>query len=94
MHPKTGKICVPIDPKRPDAFKVSEVPTLTQCINEIGAKSNQVKHEDGDSLTPQCLEPFMATFRSFLKGCDKDRMLNQQAANKEKAQNGSGGMDF
>lgn len=29
VHPKTGKICVPIDPKRPDDFIVSEVPTLT-----------------------------------------------------------------
>ena len=53
-----------------------------------------VKHEEGDSLTPQCLEPFMATFRNFLRGCDKDRMLTMQAANKEKAQNGSGGMEF
>ncbi len=47
VHPKTGKkikmltalvgkICVPIDPKKPLEFKVTEVPTLTDCIRELG----------------------------------------------------------
>lgn len=31
-----GKICVPIDPTRPHDFYVSKVPTLTECINELG----------------------------------------------------------
>jgi len=29
VHPKTGKICVPIDARRPDAFDCTRVPTLT-----------------------------------------------------------------
>jgi len=33
VHPKTGKICVPIDATRPDEFSVMNVPTLTQVIN-------------------------------------------------------------
>lgn len=37
VHPKTGKICVPIDPKKPHDFKVEKVPTLTDCINELGS---------------------------------------------------------
>ena len=62
---------MPIDPKKPDAFKCDDVPTLTSVINEIGNQSNSTrKFEEGDSLTPECLEPFMATFRSFLKGID------------------------
>lgn len=36
VHPKTGKICVPIDPTKPHDFIVSKVPTLTECINELG----------------------------------------------------------
>lgn len=31
-----GKICVPIDPTKPHDFVVTEVPTLTICINELG----------------------------------------------------------
>ena len=83
-----GKICVPIDPKRPDDFIVSQVPTLTRVINEIGAQANKQRtHEEGDSLTPECLEPFMATFRSFLKGCEMKRIQALKEANAEKAAN-------
>ena len=39
VHPKTGKICVPIDPQRPDDFNCEQVPTLTSVYNEIGSMS-------------------------------------------------------
>jgi DNA primase small subunit len=55
VHPKTGKfvlcdcclgkICVPIDPLRPHDFYVSKVPTLTDCINELG-QSKFLKEEE------------------------------------------------
>ena len=71
IHPKTGKICVPIDPKRPDDFKCNEVPTLTMVINELGhykSKEDVDKmKEDGESITPPCMQPFMKTFKEFLK---------------------------
>lgn len=67
VHPKTGKICVPIDPKNPDDFDCTNVPTLTSVIREMGQMSaSQKKLEDGESTTPPCLEPFMQTFRQFL----------------------------
>jgi len=53
VHPKTGKICIPLDPQNMDNFKVNEVPTLTQVINEMGSLDKHV--EDGDSVTPPCL---------------------------------------
>ena len=31
VHPKTGKICVPLDPKAVDEFSPETVPTL-QCV--------------------------------------------------------------
>ena len=69
VHPKTGKICVPIDPRRPDDFKCNEVPTLTQAITELGeiGKDVDVLKEEGDSITPPCLQPYMKTFKDFLK---------------------------
>ena len=62
IHPKTGKICVPIDPKNPDAFNCERVPTLTTVINEIGSGQREV----GQSTTTPSLEPFMRTFKEFL----------------------------
>jgi len=72
VHPKTGKICVPIDPRDPEAFKVSKVPTLTSVINELGQGQNN--REDGGSSTPQCLVPYMETFHNFLKTIDSKRI--------------------
>ena len=37
VHPKTGNICVPFDPANVQNFKLSEVPTLTMVINELGS---------------------------------------------------------
>ena len=69
IHPKTGKICVPIDPRQPDAFDCENVPTLTQVINEMGQMSaSERQQEEGESTTPPCLEPFMRTFKDFLNG--------------------------
>jgi len=35
IHPKTGKVCVPIDPSKVDSFNPLTVPTITQLTDEI-----------------------------------------------------------
>ena len=40
--------------------------------------------EDGDSITPPCIEPYMATFRLFLKNTEDKRIRDLQKANKNK----------
>lgn len=92
-----GKICVPIDPKRPDDFDCSRVPTLTQVINEMGTMSADKRtREEGDSLTPPCLEPFMATFKEFLETSRKLQINSIKEANKAKqsASAAATNMDF
>ena len=37
VHPKTGKICVPINYSQAGSFDPQTVPTLTTVINEIGS---------------------------------------------------------
>jgi len=69
VHPKTGKICVPINYAQADIFDPQTVPTLTTVINEIG--QGQVVKEDGDSVTPQSLIPYMNTFKTFLRNIEK-----------------------
>ena len=95
VHPKTGKICVPLDPKNPDDFKVDEVPTLTQVINELGASKN-TNREEGDSITPACLAGPMTTFKAFLKSCEGKRIKEIQASSKniKKSEGTSNNVDF
>ena len=45
VHPKTGNICVPFDPNNVQNFKLAEVPTLTNVINELGQVQRE-KRED------------------------------------------------
>merc|ERR1712179_438026 len=35
IHPKTGRICVPLDPHKIDSFDPGSVPTITQLTDEI-----------------------------------------------------------
>ena len=97
IHPKTGKICVPVNAKRPDDFVVHEVPTLTMVINELGsAGASDMAKEDGDSLTPDCLRPYMETFKNFLRNCEKKSLEELKAKNLAKKQKGGDDtmMDF
>jgi hypothetical protein len=48
------------------------VPTLTSVINELGSGATQ--KEEGGSVTPNCLVPYMATFHNFLKTIDSKRI--------------------
>jgi DNA primase small subunit len=35
VHPKTGKVCVPIDPEAAWEFDPEEVPTVQQLVQEL-----------------------------------------------------------
>lgn len=35
IHPKTGRVCVPVDPRTIDKFDPEKVPTVSQLLNEL-----------------------------------------------------------
>ncbi|RHY28618.1 hypothetical protein DYB32_005833 [Aphanomyces invadans] len=41
IHPKTGRVCVPIDPRRIDDFNYETVPTLASLERELNAKDRE-----------------------------------------------------
>jgi len=45
VHPKTGRVCVPIDPVNADAFDPFSVPTVRTLCLEVDAYDNAHKHE-------------------------------------------------
>jgi DNA primase small subunit len=37
VHPKTGRVCVPVDPERIEEFDPEHVPTVGQLLQELDA---------------------------------------------------------
>jgi DNA primase small subunit len=55
VHPKTGRICVPVDPEKIDEFDPHTVPTVGQLLQELDAGTSESTGEEhsGLSLHPQ-----------------------------------------
>ena len=39
IHPKTGRVCVPVDPRTVDKFDPARVPTVQQLLRELDTAS-------------------------------------------------------
>jgi len=86
VHPKSGRVCVPIDPKDPEAFVPEEVPTVLQLLQEIdewdaknkGAATEGEKGEqEGEGkkvpdFEKTSLRPYVEFFRNFVNGLLKE----------------------
>ncbi|KAG8193668.1 hypothetical protein JTE90_024031 [Oedothorax gibbosus] len=83
VHPKTGRVCVPIDIKTVDSFDPFTVPTISSLCKEIDEydaslkeanKNEETTDEDQVSATPKIedfnktsLRTSIETFRKFVK---------------------------
>ena len=52
IHPKTGRVCVPIDPQKVDDFKPEAAPIVSDIINDL----DKVKGEYQDFIGLTVLE--------------------------------------
>jgi DNA primase small subunit len=43
VHPKTGKVCVPLDPAQADAFDPDAVPTVQSLLAQLPADAPKVR---------------------------------------------------
>ena len=71
IHPKTGRVCVPMDPMAVDDFDPMAVPTLARMLNELEEYSGKENKDDGDKKVEDFQKTSMAdavsTFeRTFL----------------------------
>ncbi|KAG2307928.1 hypothetical protein Bca52824_027676 [Brassica carinata] len=74
VHPKTGRVCVPIDPNNCDEFDPLAVPTLSQLIEEINSGGSRMDVDDDDDSDRCLLGKSIKFFRSsflepLLKSC-------------------------
>nr|XP_022908428.1 DNA primase small subunit [Onthophagus taurus] len=91
VHPKTGKISIPFNPKLADKFNPDLVPTidtLVDEINEYDAKTNEQKNEMGDDpiKTTSVIKDYKKTsllkpinlFGEFIRGMELDLNKNNE----------------
>ncbi|KAG4301295.1 hypothetical protein PCANB_002534 [Pneumocystis canis] len=86
VHPKTGKICVPIDSNFPEKFNPFEVPTVTQLLDEIDAwdkkhQENQQKSEKQDHISDYektSLKPYIEYFKKFVSLIIKEETIQEK----------------
>ncbi|KAL8874062.1 MAG: hypothetical protein Q9174_000567 [Haloplaca sp. 1 TL-2023] len=73
VHPGTGRVCVPIDTKKVEAFDPLSVPTVTQLLGEIDrwdAEMKKPEQEEGMKRVPDyektSLKPFVDYFKTYV----------------------------
>jgi DNA primase small subunit len=71
IHPKTGRVCIPVDPNTIDDFNPETVPSLTTMADEINAydkKHGEEKKKEVDDIQKTSMAGHIAFFeKSFLK---------------------------
>lgn len=82
VHPKTGKVCIPINPKVVDQFDPQNVPTIMTLIDEVNAFDQKEITEQGESVDnikrikdykkTSLNKPFHA-FQEFLRGLENSQ---------------------
>ncbi|KAL6758132.1 primase subunit of DNA polymerase alpha [Haematococcus lacustris] len=90
VHPKTGKVCVPLAPEQADAFDPDTVPTVQQLLAEL-PPSTSGAHKGLEEWQSTRLAEAVQLFEShFLEGCL--RSGREQIASKSKALVAASGM--
>ena len=89
VHPGTGRVCVPIDPKRLNRFDPLGVPTVTELLGEIDAFDEQAIKEVSDVKQTQdyektSLRPYVDYFRSYVTGLLREEKGEKRETEREK----------
>eukprot|EP01026_Neomeris_dumetosa_P077529 TRINITY_DN83708_c0_g1_i7.p1 TRINITY_DN83708_c0_g1~~TRINITY_DN83708_c0_g1_i7.p1 ORF type:complete len:458 (-),score=51.62 TRINITY_DN83708_c0_g1_i7:192-1565(-) len=68
VHPKTGNVCVPIDPKNAYEFLLHKVPKVQELIRQLSQKENKenVTHKQGDWMQTDLQEAIEFFQKQFL----------------------------
>ncbi|KFY10005.1 hypothetical protein V491_07847 [Pseudogymnoascus sp. VKM F-3775] len=80
VHPGTGRVCVPIDTRKLEAFDPLAVPTVTELLGEIdkwtGPEEVGGKHVQDWEKTS--LKPYIDYFRTFVAGIVRDEKESEK----------------
>lgn len=80
VHPKTGRICVPIDPEKIDEFDPELVPTVSQLLRELDAVGSEPSGEEHSDWEKTSMKPYVDMLEKHALGLmgevRKDRLAN------------------
>ncbi|KAI9332377.1 hypothetical protein BDR26DRAFT_806422 [Obelidium mucronatum] len=74
VHPKTGRVCIPIDPKKCDTFDPFQAPKLVDLVNEIAEFDMANPDQMGKLADYQktAMKPHVEYFRKFVEGLEEE----------------------
>jgi DNA primase small subunit len=75
VHPGTGRVCVPINPKKLSEFDPMDVPTVTELLTEIDEWQPTEGENEGKPVPDwekTRLKPYVEYFRSFIMALMRD----------------------
>ncbi|XP_075301954.1 DNA primase small subunit isoform X2 [Opisthocomus hoazin] len=82
VHPKTGRISVPLDLQKLDQFDPFAVPTISSLCHELDVASDDGEREDGSETEPKrrardyrrtSLAPYVRVLERFVEGLERAR---------------------
>lgn len=75
IHPKTGRVCVPIDPNHCEQFDPTAVPTLAELLDELNNEGSrmEVDNEWDKTSLGESIRYFRSSFlQPLLKSCKEE----------------------
>ncbi|KAI8059872.1 primase, DNA, polypeptide 1 [Gongronella butleri] len=80
VHPKTQRVCVPIDPELCDEFDPFKVPTLSTLNDELNQMASSGEITDEERKIPDykktSLKPYMELFEKIVQGMETEAKAN------------------
>ncbi|NXL96513.1 PRI1 primase, partial [Tyrannus savana] len=82
VHPRTGRVSVPLDLQTLDRFDPFAVPTITSLCHELDTAGSDGEQEDGGETEPKrrardykrtSLAPYVRVFEQFVEGMESAR---------------------
>ncbi|KAF4629008.1 hypothetical protein G7Y89_g9141 [Cudoniella acicularis] len=95
VHPKTGRVCVPIDPKNLDDFDPLDVPTVTGLLEEIDKWTAPEGEKEGKPVQDwekTSIKPYVEHFRSLVMALMRDE--KDVKIKRERDDNDADAMEF
>lgn len=80
VHPGTGRVCVPIDTRKLEAFDPLAVPTVTELLGEIDKWTGpeEVGGRNVQDWEKTSLKPYIDYFRTFVAGIIRDEKESEK----------------
>ncbi|XP_062619176.1 DNA primase small subunit-like [Saccostrea cucullata] len=67
VHPKTGRVCVPFDPKKVDDFDPMSVPLISDILEELNSTEKEDSNKRTKDFNRTSLKECIQVFEKFVK---------------------------